>query len=55
MGLSDNIVVRYCISVDDGQENLGDGERVRQRVYELSDTTTGNNCRPRHPYTPTSN
>jgi len=27
MGLSDNNVVRYCVSVDDGQEDLGDGER----------------------------
>ena len=28
MGLSDNIVTRYCVSVDDGQEDYGDGERT---------------------------
>jgi hypothetical protein len=28
MGLSDNNVVRFCVSVDDGQEDLGDGERI---------------------------
>ena len=28
MGLSDNNVVRYCVSVDDGQEDLGDGLRT---------------------------
>ena len=27
MGLSDNNVARYCVSVDDGQEDLADGVR----------------------------
>jgi len=27
MGRSDNIVTRYCVSINDGQEELGDGER----------------------------
>ena len=27
MGLSDNNVARYCVSVDDGQDDPADGER----------------------------
>mmetsp|Transcript_29626 Transcript_29626/g.40209 ORF Transcript_29626/g.40209 Transcript_29626/m.40209 type:complete len:471 (-) Transcript_29626:221-1633(-) len=27
MGYSDNIIVRYCLSIDAGQEDMGDGER----------------------------